>query len=367
TSGGGGALNGAMLWFNVISLKSAYNSLQTSNAPEYTTGFAASIFGVIGAASATLVSARATQKALMLRLSSTAPGMAFGNSFIGFLASNLFARLSGYPTIFLGLFSDISKGMRQERNGDSLASKYTISGGFTVATGSVLALEGALAIAGATSVIPFAGWAAAGVVLVGAVLIIGGVYLHSKANERIHTPLELWAARSIFGTRKNDGESRPKMQLDSNLKLPSYLNLIEELKAWHIETYAPLLLSSENSKSLGLKSFSSEWRDSNAWSPPNWTDIVSNNVPGSNSAVEFTILLRDYILGQSKWSGVLKFRGSDREIEISPACAMTPAGLVLNIKHDASKWQSATLTITYHPNQGLSTDTTSTRSLTLEK
>ncbi|MFR0716267.1 T6SS effector BTH_I2691 family protein [Enterobacterales bacterium BD_CKDN230030183-1A_HGKHYDSX7] len=353
TSSVGASLNAGMLWFNVISLKSAYNSLQSSDALEYSSGFAASIFGVIGASAATLVSARATQKALLLRISPSAPGMAFGNSLIKFLGSNLFARLSGYPTIILGAISDLAKGIRQDQNGDSVASKYTIAGGFTLAAGSILTLEGGLAIAGATTVIPFAGWAAAGVVLIGMALITSGVYLHSRAYQRIHSPLELWAARSIFGTKNNDGESRHHIKLDINQKLPSYPSMMDELKAWHIKTFAPIMLTKKESTGLGLKNLSSEWNERNAWSPSNWADIVSNNVTSSNPRVEFTILLQEFMLSQSEWSGQLDLGNEGRVLKPLTSCYLTSAGLVLNIKHETKKMTTANLTINYRPNQGL--------------
>ncbi|QCI13643.1 hypothetical protein E6B08_20855 [Pseudomonas putida] len=366
TSGVGGSLNAGMLWFNVISLKSAYNNLQDSDALEYSSGFAASVFGVMGAAAATLVSARATQKALMLRISPSAPGIAFGNGFIKFLGSNLFARLSGYPTIILGVLSDIAKGIRQDQNGDSVASKYTITGGFTLAAGSLLTLEAGLAIAGATTVIPFAGWAAAGVVLIGMALIAGGVYLHSKAHQRIHSPLELWAARSIFGTKNNDGESRHNITLDINQKLPSYPSLIDELKAWHIETFAPIMLTIEDSSGLGLNNLSSEWNNQNTWSLPNWTNIVSNNVPTNNPTVEFTILLREFMIGQSEWSGYLSLGSESRTLKPSPNCYITSAGLVLNIKQEVEQAKTAKLTINYRPSQGLCQNVESTEIFKLE-
>ncbi|MCO7517100.1 hypothetical protein NJH80_20550, partial [Pseudomonas putida] len=337
-------------------LKAAYQNLQKSDAPEYTAGFAASIFGVIGAAAGTLVSVRAMQKALMLRLSSTAPGMAFGNGFIKFLSSNLFARLSGYPAIFIGLYSDLEKTIRQERNGDVTASTYTLSGGATVAIGSVLVLEGSLAIAGPTFFIPFAGWAAAAIVLLGAAVIAGGVYLHAKASERIHNPIELWAARSIFGTRLNDGEIHPDISLDFEKKLPNYLDLVEEVKVWHAEYYSPILLFAEEAKKLGLENLSSGWNKNESWSPPNWTAIVHNNVPAPSPTVEFTVYLREFIVGQSEWSAKLILQRDSKTTTVqplTPQCQITPSGLLLNFKHETKGAKEARLHITYRPNQGL--------------
>ncbi|WP_441253303.1 T6SS effector BTH_I2691 family protein [Pseudomonas putida] len=359
TSGGGGGLNAGMLWFNILSLKTAYNSLQKSDAPEYTLGFASSVFGVIGAAAATLVSVRATQKAVMLRLSATAPGMAFGNGVIKFLSSNLFARLAGYPAIAFSLFSDLSKGMRQLDSGNSTAGGYTLAGGVTMATGSVVALEAGLAVAGVTSIVPFAGWAAAALVLVGIAIIAGGLYLHAKAHEHLHSPIELWAARSIFGNRINDGEIRIEIILDHEKKLPAFPSLHAEIKAWHDEHYGPKLLSAEQALSLGITKVDTRWNQNNHWSPPNWTAITHNEVGTFQPTVEFTVLLPGFRLGVSKWSGSLSSLHDDQRMDvfpIAPTGHIVGAGLVLHFENTLTNQNHVSLHLAYSANQGLDED-----------
>ena len=356
TSAVGGGLNAGMLWFNVISLKTAYNSLQKNDAPEYTMGFASSIFGVIGAAAATLVSVRATQKAVVLRLSSTAPGMAFGNGFIKFLSSNLFARLAGYPAIAFGLLSDWSKGLRQFDNGNTTAGRYTVAGGFTMAIGSAITLEAGLAVAGATTLIPFAGWAAAALVLVGVAIIAGGLYLHAKAHEQLHSPIELWAARSIFGNRINDGEDHPDTTLDHEQKLPAFASLKTEVKAWHNEHYAPKLLSAEQALSLGITKVDTKWHRNDYWSPPNWTAITHNEVATPQPTVEFTVLLPGFVLGVSEWSGSLSTLRDDKGMDvfpIAPTGYIVGAGLVLHFKNTLTSQHHVSLHLSYSANQGL--------------
>ncbi|MDH4855571.1 hypothetical protein E8E78_02945 [Pseudomonas sp. BN505] len=359
TSGGGGGLNAGMLWFNILSLKTAYNSLQKNDAPEYTLGFASSIFGVIGAAAATMVSVRATQKAVMLKLSQTAPGMAFGNGIIKFLSSNLFARLAGYPAIAFSFFADSAKALRQHNNGNLTAASYTMAGGFTMAIGSAVALEAGLAVAGVTSVVPFAGWAAAALVLVGVAIIAGGLYLHAKAHEHLHSPIELWAARSVFGNRINDGEVHPDITLDYEQKLPAFGSLQTEVKAWHNEHYGPKLLSAEQALSLGLPKVDTKWHRNDHWSPPNWTAITHNEVPTPQPTVEFTVLLPGFVLGVSEWSGSLSTLHDDQGMHVFPAAPtghMVGGGLVLHFENTLANQSHVSLHLSYSANQGLDED-----------
>jgi len=352
---GGGALNVGMLWFNIVSLRTAYANMRSDPSFEYVAGFASAIFGLAGAAAAVLVSARASHKVIMLRVSATAPGVAFGNGHIRFISSNLFTRLVGYPAIFLGFSSDVLKAIRQAQQGDMAAASLTFAGGVAATLGGVALLEGTLAIAGATAVIPFAGWAAAAFALLGAGVLAIGLELHARAKERVHRPIELWAARGSFGSRQNDGEKRKGINLDQNDQLPPYSDVREEVKAWYSANFAPVLLDGHQAKLLGITDVDSRWHENTAWSIPNWGQITTDSVPTKSSVAEFTVLLRGYITGQSDWKYKLSASDAGHESAANPATTtfhLTTDGLVINLKTKAKNQYGVELTIEYQPNQG---------------
>lgn len=353
---GGGALNIGMLWFNIVNIKSAYTYLRSDPSFEYAAGFASALFGLAGAAAAVLVSARAGHKVIMLRVSATAPGFAFGNGFLRFISSNLFTRLTGYPSTAFGFIPDLLTAHRQRANGDWVAAALTATGGLAVAAGSAAILEGALAIAGPTAVIPVAGWAAAAITLVGAGILAGGLALHSQAKARIHRPIELWAARSIFGTLKNDGEERKNITLDQRKKLPPYSSVSEEIKNWYAAYFAPELLDAEQAQAFGVPGVDSRWHENAAWSPPNWGKITTNSVPEEPSVAEFTILLPDYVLGQSDWKYELSVSLADQNkvsIAGTPTIHLVERGLIAHFKNDMRTYSNLMLDVIYKPNEGL--------------
>ncbi|KWE20144.1 hypothetical protein WL74_24025 [Burkholderia cepacia] len=352
TTAGGGVLNVAMLYFNVIALKSAYASLCSDPSFENAAGFASAILGVTGALVATGASARSAYKIIVLRYTANAPGMAFGNGVMSFITGNLFSRLLGYPTIVSGFLSDSAKMVRQIQNGDSTAGFYTATGGIAVAAGSALILEAGLAIAAPTAVIPVAGWAAAAIVLFGAGVLAGGVWLHAQAAARIHSPIELWAARGLFGKRLNDGEKRDDIKLDANGKLPPFPGVHEEIKAWYAAYYAPVLLTKKDAEAIGIKGIDSTWhRKLLEWSYPDWGRIATNQVPQTTTTVEFAVLLRGYVMGQSHWSEVLE--QGNICVAGNPICYDTRNGLVLHFKKEVTEVDRMALSIYYKPSQGL--------------
>ncbi|RCL21032.1 hypothetical protein C6A77_23210 [Pseudomonas sp. AFG_SD02_1510_Pfu_092] len=285
--------------------------------------------------------------------------MAFGNGVVKFLSSNLYVRLTGYPAIAFGFFADSVKALRQYANGGSTAASYTFGGGLTLALGSAVVLEGGLAVAGVTTLVPFAGWAAAALVLVGVAITAGGLYLHAKAHEHLHSPIELWAARSIFGNRLNDGEARAEITLDHENKLPVFRSLHAEIKAWHNEHYGPKLLSADQAISLGVTKVDTRWHHNDHWAPPNWTAITHNEVASSQPTVEFAVLLPGFVIGTSQWSGNLSTVRDENGLEVfpvTPTAQIAGAGLVLHFEHTSSNQNHVSLHLVYSANQGLAED-----------
>ncbi|KVS62864.1 hypothetical protein WK39_00010 [Burkholderia cepacia] len=209
-----------------------------------------------------------------------------------------------------------------------------------------------MAIAAPTAVVPVAGWAAIAIVLAGAGVLAGGVWLHAQAAARIHSPIELWAARGAFGKRLNDGEKRDDIKLDANGKLPPFPGVHEEIKAWYAAYYAPVLLTKKDAEAIGIKGIDSTWhRKLLEWSYPDWGRIATNQIPQTTTTVEFAVLLRGYVMGQSHWSEVLE--QGNICVAGNPTCYDTRNGLVLHFKKEVMEVNRMALSIYYKPSQGL--------------
>jgi len=231
-------------------------------------------------------------------------------------------------------------------------------------------MEGALAIAGPTAVIPVAGWAAAAIVLIGAGILAGGLALHSQAKARIHRPIELWAARSVFGTLENDGERRENITLDQRKRLPAYSSVSEEIKSWYAAYFAPALLDEEQARAFGVLGVDSRWHDDTAWRMPNWGKIATNSVAEEPSVAEFTILLPDYVLGQSDWKYELSESLADQNkvsIAGEPTIYIVEKGLIAHFKNDMQNYSNLVLDVIYKPNEGLDENAEAPANFVLER
>ncbi|MFJ2984994.1 MULTISPECIES: hypothetical protein [unclassified Pseudomonas] len=365
----GAGLNAGMLWLNIVNLKAAYANVQKSSAPEYTTGFASAIFGVIGSLTATLVTTRAAQKSVIVKLSSSAPGMAFGNGLITFVTSKAFTRIFGYPAIISGLASDLLKALRQSKNGDRTAGMGGAISGITIAIGSAVVLEASFLFTGAIALISLAALKAVTIALLGVSILTAGLYLQGKIHERLHSPLELWAARSTFGNLQNDGEERLGIQLDHMKKLPRFLTFIDELQSWYATYYTPLRLTHEQAQALGIDNFNSKIFTEFDWPHPDWGTIVQTGVEHSATRGEITVFLRGYLLGQSTWTASLSHRHplskTTTWLKVIPTLALTAEGLLINFSTALPPGSSINLSIDHFPNQGIAEDLKSTATLSV--
>ncbi len=356
----GAGFNYGMVYFNVINIGYALKTLESKYSHEAAVNFASALLGVISSIGAAAMSTRTAYSAVMARFGYRIPGLAYSVAIKNIVQSKLYSRVAGGPAIFIGLLADILKGARLGQGGNETAEYFTYAGGGSIALGSgtilgrkalAVALLRALPVAGVSATVPVAGWIGVAVILAGTAFVIGGMWLHSKAAAELHSPMELWAARCQFGNRKNDGEQRDDLELDKDRKLPRYVDLESEMKAWYQAFFAPVALDSDQAKSLGLNGMGSGWRD-------NWF---------SEDEIEFVVLLPGFILGLSTWEGSVgsvesPSRNAQRAIfelplltvfGVDPECFATSAGLVLNYKITSGGFANMSLAVEYRPNQGL--------------
>jgi len=289
--------------------------------------------------------------------------MAFGNGLIKLVTSKGYSRAVGYPAILLGLASDVLKAKRQGENGNEGAAVDTLASGLAISIGSALILEGSIAITAAAFLIPLT------IILLGASILTAGLLLQAKATEHLHSPLELWATRTVFGTLLNDGEERPDLRLDASLRLPRFLNLTEEVKNWYSIFYAPIKISKKQAQALGFGFFGSTMDNTTRWAHPDWGTIVQTGVEHSHNKAVITVLLRGFLLGLSTWKASASRRDHRSQTSVSvtvePTTHLTPEGLILNFSTNLPHGDSLDLRVDYFPQQGIDENEKSTTTLSV--
>ena len=356
----GAGFNLGMVYFNIINLGYALKTLAREFSHENATNFASAILGVIGSLNVAVLSTGTTYTTLMLRMGYRVPGLGFSIALNNFISSKLYGRLIVIPGILLGFITDMQKGYRLYKDGNTIGGNYTFAGGTSIALGAVVMVKAnAIAatvstgtgVAGTLATIPIAGWIAAAVILTGSAFVFGGIWLHSQAAAQIFSPIELWAARCQFGNLIGDGEERAAIPLDKNRRLSRFSELISETREWYQASFAPILLNSDQAGSIGLEGMDSAWRDGSF----------------AEDEIEFVVLLPGFILGQSTWKGALasaspgERNGPTSSVgkpRISvhgqkPECIVTPAGLVLRHQVKSENFVSMLMTVDFKPNQGL--------------
>jgi hypothetical protein len=196
-SSGVAALDAGMVLLNVIYLYDNLLELDDKYTHETALNFASAISGLIGALGSSSVTARSAYVMVMARASTVAqmPGVAATAAATKFLSSRFFARVTGWPGIFFGVWFDVAKAYRLGYAGNERASKYTWSGAAAMSLGSIALLESALVsglIGTATggAVIPGVGW----VLAAGCLLVAGGVWLSILAAGKT---IPLWRAGQL--------------------------------------------------------------------------------------------------------------------------------------------------------------------------
>lgn len=369
-SGSLSALNIGALWFNMINLKAAYHNAVAVGGIEHTTSFASALFATSGSISASIASGYSLNEILRLRKDLLIKQGGFAKSTVKLITSKIYTRALGYPAILLGLASDLSRAARQRRNGDSIAALYSFGGGIAFALGNGLVLEGGLAALGLTTLASTAGLIVSSVILVGAAFITVGLILISKSNDRTHTPIELWIARSIFGNKLNDGEVREDIRLTYDKKLPDYKSLSEELISWHAIYHAPLLLEKIEITCVA-RTIETAWHDAIPITPLGTSVPYSKTFYSKPSVAEFTILLRGFILGESKWEanaeGIHERKATTETVIYNVEAFETAQGLILNFKCRAIDLKEVSLHVHYTPSHPLTSSESIHRTFTLGK